>query len=115
MQIERQSERLAIMWPIRYEAAAGTWRGRLALCLNVGMGGMLLLLDQRPIEGEVLELHITDLNNASTRTLAKVRWIRPGTSWFKQSVLAGVKYLDADSGAFSEASPTKDTFSRKLS
>jgi hypothetical protein len=94
MPIERHSERLAIMWPIRYEAAGGRLGGRLGLCLNVGMGGMLLLLDQAPLKDEVLELHITDVNKASTRTLAEVRWIRPGSSWFKQSVLAGVKYLD---------------------
>jgi PilZ domain len=105
MQIERQSERLAIMWPIRYESALRAWRARLALCLNVGMGGMLLLLDRKPIQGEVLELHITDLNNASTRTLAKVRWIRPGTSWFKHSSLVGVKYLGADSASSSQ--PTR--------
>jgi hypothetical protein len=59
------------------------------------MGGMLLLLDRAPLKNEVLELHITDVNNASTRTRAEVRWIRPGSSWFKESVLAGVKYLEA--------------------
>jgi hypothetical protein len=62
--------------------------------LNAGMGGMLLLLDRAPHKDEVLQLHITDVNNACTRTLAEVRWIRPGSSWFKQSVLAGVRYVD---------------------
>jgi hypothetical protein len=108
MPIERLSERLAIMWPIRYEAAAGQWGGRLGLCLNVGMGGMLLLLDRAPLKDEVLKLLITDVNNASSRTLAEVRWIRPGSSWFKQSVLAGVRYVEAQSGCALGTPPHED-------
>jgi hypothetical protein len=96
MLTERKSERLAHMWPIKYQLPAGKMkdtRERLGLCLNVGSGGMLLLLDQAPPKGQILELHITDLNTAS-RTRGEVRWRRQGSSWFKRMSLVGVKYIN---------------------
>jgi hypothetical protein len=97
MQTERRSQRLAHMWPIKYQLPADKNQSapeRLGLCLNIGSGGMLLLLDQAPSRGQVLELHITDLNTAS-HTRGEVRWRRQGSSWFKRMSLVGVKYLDA--------------------
>jgi hypothetical protein len=95
MPIERLSERLAIMWPIRYEAVAGQWGWQTGSLLERGDGRDASSAGPgAPLKDEVLQLHITDVNNACTRTLAEVRWIRPGRSWFKQSVLAGVRYVD---------------------
>jgi hypothetical protein len=97
MPVDRQSPRLAHMWPIRYERSSSGQplnKPALALCLNIGVGGMLLLLDRPSRKGDVLKLEITDVNQRSGSSLAQVRWTRRGGALLKRTVLAGVKYLD---------------------
>jgi hypothetical protein len=91
----RQSERLGFLWPIRYEREVnGKRQAKAGLCLNVGPGGMLLLLNETPQPKETLQLHIRGLQSGSGMTRAEVRWTKPGQSWLKASALAGVQYIE---------------------
>jgi hypothetical protein len=94
--IERQSDRIVVRWPIRYERISpNRWSGpREALCVNVGGSGMLLLLDEVPEEDEMLRLYMRDVNRDRPFTLAQVRWSKPGTVRPSTTIMAGIEYVD---------------------
>jgi len=91
--IERQSDRVTVRWPIRYERlSTGRWSGpQEALCLNVGGNGMLLLLNEVPDRNELLRLYMRDVNRDLPFTLAQVRWSAPGT---QAAIMAGIEYVN---------------------
>lgn len=82
---ERQrADRYPLMRLVRYETSAqlAPEEGRpgeegAGIALNVGNGGLCLLLDWEPELGEVLRLHVPmPVSWAKTPTLAEVRWLR---------------------------------------
>jgi len=98
--VRRQSHRVSLMYPVTYERRSnGGWQRETALCLNVGAGGMLLLLHKGVRQNALLHVCMHDLNRGSERAAVKIRWMRPGKSWLKDTLLAGVQYRpDLDSG-----------------
>jgi hypothetical protein len=94
--IERQSDRVVVRWPIRYERMSLNHRSapREAACINVGASGMLLLLDELPEHDEILRLYMRDVKRGYPFTLAHVRWSRPVTMTADSSVMAGIEYVD---------------------
>ena len=77
------SERAALLRPILYEMttpveapAASSHNGK-ALSLNISSGGILVLMDQVPVIGQVMKVYVpTPISMAETPTLAEVRWTR---------------------------------------
>jgi hypothetical protein len=53
-------------------------RAGKALTLNMGSGGMLVLMDQLPTVTEILKVYVpTPIRQAQTPTLAEIAWTRP--------------------------------------
>ncbi|TLY27561.1 MAG: hypothetical protein E6K63_10560 [Nitrospirae bacterium] len=82
---ERQrADRYPLMRLVRYESSAPLvpearqlGEEGAGIALNVGNGGLCLLLDWAPEVREVLRLHVPmPVSWAKTPTLAEVRWVR---------------------------------------
>ena len=82
---ERQrADRYPLMQLVRYESSAPLVREArdlgekgASIALNVGNGGLCLLLDWAPEVREVFRLHVPmPVSWAKTPTLAEVRWVR---------------------------------------
>lgn len=100
------SERVAMMREILYEAASvideeghdeegGEAQKGKALSINISSGGMLLLMPVPLRPERVLRVHVpTPVGQATTPTLAEVRWVRqvPFTAHL-QLHFVGVKFL----------------------
>ena len=79
-----RENRFPLMRPVSYELSAslseaGTGRSLIGtgLSINVGSGGMCLLMDREPDIQKVLRVHVPmPATLAKTPTLAEVRWKR---------------------------------------
>ncbi len=103
----QHSERLALIREISYEETsrieeeeggnqdASTAQIGKALSLNISSGGMLLLMERAPELDRVFRIHVpTPVVQATTPTLAEVRWVRNVPFPVPSSVhFVGLKFL----------------------
>ncbi len=79
-----RSDRVPILQAIVFESSAHhidgeefTLHSRMGLSLNVSSAGLCLLVDERPVSGEVWRVQIPSVTQGiQTPTLADVRWVR---------------------------------------
>lgn len=99
---ERQrADRYPLMRLVRYESSAPlvaegqpSEEEGAGIALNVGNGGLCLLLDWAPEVQEVLRLHVPmPVSWAKTPTLAEVRWVRSLPFGYETIYAVGLQFV----------------------
>ena len=93
--------RFPLMRPVEYKRIAilsetGSIEGHqeFAFTINVGNGGMCLLMDWAPEQEEVLRVHVPmPISPVKTPTLAEVRWKRPIPVGWNGLYFVGLKFV----------------------
>jgi hypothetical protein len=81
---QQRADRIPLIREITYEIQPDLFETEFVpkagkgLTLNIGSGGMLVLMDKLPKVREVLKVYVpTPISQAQTPTLAEVAWTRP--------------------------------------
>jgi hypothetical protein len=104
---ERQlrSDRVPIMQAVVFEPSAHrtdariegeeiTLRSRMGLSVNVSSAGLCLLVEERPVAGEIWRVRIqSSTHGVQTPTLAEVRWARTVPFVDSNLVIVGLRFI----------------------